>query len=249
MLDACRYDFFCSVSDSIEWVPNELRLSHSLGSDSIDWMENDLQTTDEELLSNTIYVTGNPFSHEYAPKERLLNTDEVWRYGWDNDQGTVPADVITDRAIYHGRETKAERIIVHYMQPHFPSIPNSLGFQMDIEQFGEESVPVWDAIREGRVSKERAKDAYLANLRYVLNWVEKLKDNIDANKLVITADHGEAFGEWGELGHSHKPIPILRRVPWVELSASDSGQFSPTIEPHEGDSDIKRRLQSLGYLQ
>ena len=36
---------------------------------------------------------------------------------------------------------------------------------------------------------------------YVLNDIGILLDNLDAERVVITADHGEAFGEYGILGH------------------------------------------------
>lgn len=36
-------------------------------------------------------------------------------------------------------------------------------------------------------------------------------------KKVITADHGEAFGEGGNYGHPEKSIhPVLVEVPWFE---------------------------------
>lgn len=82
--------------------------------------------------------------------------------------------------------------------------------------------------------------------------MEDLLESIDADKVVITADHGEAFGEYNI--HRHPlgiPIPELRRVPWVETSAERMKDVDVNYN-FESDKmgtkdEILDHLANLGY--
>lgn len=91
---------------------------------------------------------------------------------------------------------------------------------------------------------------YLDNLRIALDDVELALSNMDAEKVAITADHGEAIGEWGEVDHREgNPHPVVKRVPWVETSATDEGSYTPGPKPEEDPStSVEDRLADLGYL-
>jgi glucan phosphoethanolaminetransferase (alkaline phosphatase superfamily) len=96
-------------------------------------------------------------------------------------------------------------------------------------------------------------DLYVQNLRYVLDHVERLLNNIDAETVVLTADHGELFGEWGLYSHhACVPHPALRKVPWVRTTANDSQSHNPPIERSDVDR-VERisneKLAALGYLE
>lgn len=48
----------------------------------------------------------------------------------------------------------------------------------------------------------------------VLDEVELFLNNINANKVVISSDHGETFGELGFYGHpAGCPHPVVKKVP------------------------------------
>lgn len=58
---------------------------------------------------------------------------------------------------------------------------------------------------------------YRENLRSVLEYVSRLIDDLEG-KIIVTSDHGEAFGEQGIWEHHvETPIPPLIEVPWVEI--------------------------------
>jgi len=58
---------------------------------------------------------------------------------------------------------------------------------------------------------------YEENLRIVLESVKDLISDLDG-RVVVTADHGEAFGEQGVWEHHvETPIPPLIEVPWLEV--------------------------------
>lgn len=66
-------------------------------------------------------------------------------------------------------------------------------------------------------------------------------ENFDAEKVVITADHGELFGECGGYGHpAGFPHPNPRKVHWVTTGAEDAR----TVAPDVGEKTGKARSQS-----
>ncbi|MUV88797.1 hypothetical protein GJ629_01920 [Halapricum sp. CBA1109] len=84
-----------------------------------------------------------------------------------------------------------------------------------------------------------------------MEYVDLLLENVDANEVLITSDHGNAMGEYGYYGHPRwTPIKSLKEVPAVRTSATDSGEYEPSTERTEGGSnqDIEERLRDLGYL-
>lgn len=252
ILDACRPDLLAEVATDYDFLPATPDTVRSLGSSSWVWMERNFTADWRTEMGETAYVTGNPYTADYVDPAAFRLVDEVWKYAWDDDLGTVPARPITDRAIATAREKNPERLLVHYMQPHFPSVPDSLGSQIDIESFGESWDSVWDDLESNRLTVERVWEAYRANLRYVLDDVSLLLENINGDQVVLTADHGNAFGEYGFYGHPPlNPIPPLRRVPWVEMTASDSKQYLPEQEvdtTQVSETKVESRLEDLGYL-
>ncbi|TKX74502.1 hypothetical protein EXE46_09090 [Halorubrum sp. GN11_10-6_MGM] len=83
--------------------------------------------------------------------------------------------------------------------------------------------------------------------------MELLLDNIDAERVVITADHGEAFGEYGFYWHKVAcPLPIVRQVPWIETTAEDTGGYEPDgwdKSEKKNETCINERLKALGYAE
>jgi arylsulfatase A-like enzyme len=158
---------------------------------------------------------------------------------------------MTDRAIEVGRDHDPERMVVHYLQPHHPFIPDpELDPGQSIENFNEEAWDdIWDRLRHGEVSKERVWNAYRENLRYVLADVELLLENVDAETVVITSDHGNAFGEWGIYGHPNGSLhPAVKHVPWAVTNAADTGEYDPDVERESSEASVEERLDGLGYL-
>jgi hypothetical protein len=252
ILDACRPDVLAEVSEDYSFLTDKPATIWSKGSGSRSWMERNFVPNWTSEMEKTAYVSGNPFTDNYAATEKFDYLDEVWRYAWDEDHGTIPARTITDRAIDTARTRDSHRLLVHYMQPHFPSIPDPIGSTIDIEEFGEGWESVWDDLASGKVSTERVWKSYQANLEYVLDDVELLLENVDAEIAIISADHGNAFGELGFYGHPpYNPIPSLRRVPWVETTATDSRTYEPDEDEERTDvsnTDVNARLRDLGYL-
>lgn len=250
VLDACRVDLLQEVASDYPFI-TDVESMTSVGSMSEEWMVKTFRDAYEHEIRNTAYVTANVFSAEVLDTAPFQILDEVWRYGWSNEDGTVPPSPVTDRAITVARRHSPKRLIVHYMQPHHPFIglvaPN--GVRADpFGGKGEETIV--DALRKQKISEKSFWESYRENLRIVLEDVSVLLFNVDAETAVITADHGDAIGEWGVYDHPAGCLhPVVKNVPWVETSAEDSGEYEPKTEVNRSNQvNVEKKLHDLGYL-
>ena len=258
VLDGCRADLMAAVADEYDFVTG-VPTVRSNASKTRQWMEETFSPDRGQEMAETAYVTGNPFSDVCLRSEDFAALEEVWSEEWDETLGTVPAEPITDRAISRWRSGDYERMIVHYMQPHFPSVPNpELGSELHPDRFGQAWDSIWERLRDGEVAEGTVRAAYRKNVEYVLESVKLLVRSIDAERVVITADHGNSFGSWGLYGHPRAPVAAVRNIPWCELSAQDVSGYEPTTTAHrdaerdrvagELDEGVESKLRDLGYL-
>lgn len=278
ILDACRVDALEAVADEYSFIEN-IEETWSVGSTSKEWIANTFRKKYAYEISNTTYITSNAFAADVLETdpdwmewgstsgtwistqrvlepliERNVVTSEdlggyhpIWNLSDKHDHGHTPyPEDVTEYAIKVGRLEKPSRTILHYMQPHAPYLGN---VDHDSEIDDLRRFP----LKQARDGADRGKlwNEYLDNLRYVLDDVERLLQNFDANKVVITADHGELFGEFDQYDHGVGiPHPSLRKVPWVETSAQDHSTIDPKVEidDHTETEDVKERLRNLGYF-
>ncbi|WP_227014898.1 alkaline phosphatase family protein [Natronorubrum aibiense] len=267
VLDACRVDTLREVADEYDFIA-DVDTMWSVGSQSDEWMANTFTETYRDEIERTHYVTGNGHAGQLFERGTLppknnttpldfsrwnlvdLSTfdavDMVWRdYHDDTYQVALPR-VMTDHAIKAGRENDPDRLIVHYMQPHLPYLGRALdeGRPLtDLEQEGYQQLETGDADRED------VYELYMHTLRLVLDDLEVLLENIDAETVAITADHGEAFGEFHAYGHPEGfPHPVVKQVPWVEASATDQRTREPDLDAGRSEAiDVEEHLRDLGY--
>lgn len=250
VLDACRVDLMEEVSSEFGYI-DEVGSVQSMDTMTREWMKKNFREEYSREIAETAFICGNPHSDWLLDSDDFQLLDEVWRYGWDDEVGTLPPRPLTDQAITVGRSDSPDKMIVHYMQPHYPFITRpDLDQGIDIDQFGE--VPwdnVWERLRKGELSEAEVWEGYQENLRYVLEDVELLLENIDMENVVITSDHGNAIGERGIYGHPiHMPIDEIQIVPWVETTAEDRETHqSKKIRNQQPDPSINKRLKQLGY--
>lgn len=266
LLDGCRVDLLSGVADEYAFLDNRETL-RSVGSTSREWLAKTFVDEYSAAVSETVYVTANPYTDEIlAPggaegnnspfnpanwsslnATSFQSVEEVWRDRWDDSLGTVPPRRVTDRTISVDRDLDPKRLIVHYMQPHQPFLGILDG---DDEPPDWARGNLWHALQRGDVSRSVLWDAYEENLRLVLDEVALLRENLDADRMIISSDHGNALGEWGIYGHPNGfPHPAVKRVPWVRTSAEDNGSYEPTTETgSEPPASVTDRLEDLGYL-
>ncbi len=219
-------------------------------------------------LPNTAYITWNHFSR-MLDEEQFYLLDEVWQYAWDDNRKLVNPRPLTDRTIDVSRNQNPDRIITHYMQPHTPFFervknrdpefrspadrPISDVFKGGEPQNGMgNGMSEYTMLQRGLISFDELWEMYLENLRWALDDIELLLENVDAEKVIISADHGNAIGEFGCYGHRpYTPLNATKEVPWVVTSATDEETHTPDFSRKEEtvDSDtVQNRLEDLGYI-
>ena len=188
-----------------------------------------------------------------VPAERLGRLDHLWKYESKGDDGEFghseghsPPEYVTDYGIDADRQGNYEKIILHYNQPHSPYTSNALKEQRPLEEYQKN--PFEYIQKTG--NKEVVYQTYLDDLRSVLNEVETVLRNIDRENVLITADHGEAFGELGIFGHSWGSVhPHVRRVPWVKTTAKDKKEYEPkSVNESPSERTVEETLEALGYV-
>lgn len=264
IVDACRADLMQEVAPQYDWLPDEIEVRQSRATATRPWMKRTFTDENAAGMAETDYVVGNPYSSALLDEKDFNTLDEVHQYAWDADIGTVRPRPVTDRAIDTHRSGDGDRLLVHYLPPHFPSIPDHLGYNMHLENWedadadtGADWDGIWPAARNGEISSERIWQAYRANLEHVLDDIELLLQNVDAENAILASDHGNALGEWWTWGHPPDIyVPVNRRVPYIDLTASDEETRMPTLERgsrQESDGsetdtvDVDEQLEALGY--
>lgn len=261
ILDACRYDLFCEVAPEYEFLPDDPDWVYSPASQSREWMERHFRENHRHETERTALMSGNVFTREdWVEPDHFAHLDEIWKHSWDDDLGTIPPRPVTDASVdfwrNHRDAADADRMIAWYLQPHNPFVETewSEGWDRDIiGRADEHSKSVWQKLRDGDLDASEVWEAYRDNLRYVLDDVALLVENLDADRVAITADHGNGFGEFGIYGHPpYVPHPALKRVPWVEVEAADDRTRTTDYAPDENsqdivDVDVDSRLRHLGY--
>lgn len=260
LLDACRYDMFKSTNE----ISGDLSTRTSKGSSTIEWLRGNF---DGRNLRDTIYITSNPQleRNRDSISVNLYKTINVWlEDGWDEDTGTVRAETLTKRAIDVHNTHPQKRIIVHYMQPHYPFVESETEFdknhlnQINNANDSTSGENIWNQkfMNRTSVSDEYLWSIYYDNLKYVLESVSELLDNING-KIIITSDHGNYVGERAfpipihEYGHPRGIYdePLIR-IPWlVHINGQRRSIKTGTPETtSQIESEVAiSRLKDLGY--
>ena len=264
ILDGCRYDLF----EETHGLDGTLRKVESRGSNSEEFIT---QNFSGETFHDTVYVSANPFTELLIREKVFYDVVNVFDLAWDGDLRTVRPESVVEHTVDAYERYPDKRIISHFMQPHYPFI-GELGRKIDHRGLSGEvtggedktesvDLPIWTMLRYG-LSKAGVADvwaAYAENLELTMPHVERLLDELDG-KTVITADHGNLFGE------RLRPIPIrtyghppafrtpeLVTVPWF-VPPFESHRSVHADPPRDGtgevsdDATIQRRLRDLGYV-
>lgn len=286
VLDACRADTFETIAEEFDRL-SDAEIGNtmwSVGSNSPEWIQN---TFRQDVLTyqqkqNITYLSANGYINllkkpEQAYKnygavtsESQLNSDYIKNLisrsliharELDNSQfiephspppgyTVTPPEEMTDAVLSYIESENPDKLITHFMQPHAPYFSSKQDWTPD----SIDRDPI-NAARNGY--KNEAYDRYRETLRVTLSAVERLLNGLSNSTVLITADHGELFGEFGLYGHMPGfPHSALRRVPAVtvesgtrkavELKSRDSWNFSDSSD-NINSSDISNQLESLGY--
>lgn len=250
VLDACRADLFEEVIDTSSYDSYER--VYSAGSATHEWTRSNFGG---QALTDTVYVTGNPVV------SRQIETAfhafiEPWREAFDPALGTVPPESVTEAALEAREQFPEKRLIVHYLQPHYPFLgAPHLRYsefngtdEVTVDGANSGATDIWEAVGLGYEGRDEVWEAYAENLRRVMEAIEPLVET--PGRTVITSDHGNMIGErlpylpiqlYGHPTGIHHPA--LREVPWAVVDGDAIAESERQIE-----TDIEEQLRSLGYV-
>jgi len=221
VLDACRYDTFKEVND----IVGVLHKKQSIASQTSEWVKKAIKRDYNDI----IIITANVYLSNYKLREltgkanRFYKNIPAWDIGWDDELETTPPWAMTEISQKMIKKFPNKRFIFWFLQPHHPFIGYSTPFLSDcregVLENKKRTKTVWDAIMAGEIEISEGKNAYKKNLEIALKYVKKLIEYLDG-KIVITADHGNCFGEMGLFEHPPRVhIPPLIGVPYLECEA------------------------------
>lgn len=158
----------------------------------------------------------------------------------------TPPEYVTDRGINLWRSGNLDRMVLHYWQPHTPYVSNAISENRSLYEYEQSPREYIQSVSGNR---EQIFSLYLDDLRYALDSIQVLLNNVDAEKVVISADHGEAFGEYGQYKHPITCLnPHVKKVPWTITSAINNGTYEPELgEKSDIDHSPEEVLTALGY--
>lgn len=260
ILDGCRYDMFRKIASPE--LRGTTKKGISRGSETPEFLAANFDGKD---VSDTVYITANPQLERNADyiDTNFHAIENVWQdEGWDEKWGTVLPETITEHAKDAIPSYSDKRLVVHYMQPHFPFITDSTtedkGYLNEDDNKGKH---IWLQYETGDATTpiEVTKEAYYDNLRRTLPHVQELVDALDG-RTVITADHGNMLGERStpipiqQWGHPSKTYtPELVEIPWHVIDDDETREIVAEDESND-ETDVKQsvvedRLSQLGYLE
>lgn len=263
ILDGCRYDMY-SETQPFDSEPDKIR---SVASSTRGFLHTTFPPEGE--FHDIVYIMANPWAHIYESQETFHALYDLFSTFWDEEIGTVMPKAVTDEAIKAAERHPNKRLIIHYLQPHYPFVGESgssinhkgvTGYSVGhSEERNDTARPIWVQLNHGIFShsKEKVWEAYVENLEIVYPHLYTLLEELNG-KSVITSDHGNMFGErmWPiplpYYGHNPKvPHPTLLDVPW-HIQPFESRRKIIEEEPNStfsvNDGDIENHLESLGYL-
>lgn len=262
VLDACRADLFEEVAlPELAEFGGTYDTRESRGSATPEWLYGNLHGSDR---TDTVYVTGNPQLHWKGDRidASLHATVHVWQEeeAWDEQFGTVLPETMTDYALRAAEQYPDKRLLVHYMQPHYPFLTEETEFDKGHMGTDDDPFHMWMQLHTDRLdlSPEELRSLFAENLQRALPAVREAVEQLPG-RTVVTSDHGNMHGE------RSGPIPIrewghppgiydseLVEVPWLafESQRRDIVAEQPEEEQVDVEDDVvSERLQQLGYVE
>lgn len=238
VLDACRYDALYEQNPFD--APCQKRQTQA--PNTAPWFLRNFVEAPPEATSEVVYVTANPKTSETLDTDaRFHRFERVFERHWDTSVNSVRPEDLTDIALERASEHPDKRLVVHYLQPHGPFVGAD---RPDLHLYR------YEKLRRGEVSLETVLDAYHTCLSKLLEEVERLVDGVSGD-VVVTADHGESFGEAGIYGHPPWAYSdVLIGVPWIEVEGGGNEPEYTTSaleKEREVSTTVEDQLERLGY--
>lgn len=201
--------------------------NYDVGFDTFEDYQNPLMGLATKVFPRGIEIN-NP---KLARVDDVLRVTDIIKKSYQLIKGKprpyVSAEVITDDTIEWLRTAESPFFCwAHYMDVHHPCFPpKQYRRKRDVEDVSQSDVSEWYSalLRDPeRLSSEEIRDLtrlYEAAIEYVDDQVFRIVDVLEQEDLfentclVITSDHGELFGDYGQYGKPERMYDELLHVP------------------------------------
>lgn len=155
-------------------------------------------------LENIMEGQSKTIIHFIQPHRPFISYEGDRSFGWAEKNGGSGPISLMDK-ILNGTRPLWKNVFYSLPKKFQNHIRKVFGRTNEYQKFMEE------------LGEEKVRKYYEKDLRMAMEQVSELVDGLEGN-VVVTADHGESFGEQYEWGH---PIgsrnPVLVEVPWLEV--------------------------------
>jgi hypothetical protein len=265
ILDACRYDAFQRAAAE-HGLDGRLERRISRESGTPGFLRENFS---DGQFHDTVYVTANAYVNTLLDDDTFHAVVPAWRDNWDDELNTVTPEAMGAACRAALEQYPNKRHVFHFVQPHEPFVGEQrLGIRdsalrekalgREAKAHAEREPTSFERLARGDLSKETVWSAYRSNLDRAMPVVHDLLDEIPG-KTVVTADHGEAFGEFAwpfpirVYGHPLGVlIPALTEVPWFVSEADERRDITsepPRQREQFDDGTAAERLRMLGYVE
>ena len=261
ILDACRYDVFKEVVSETK-LKGELEWRISRGTTTSEFLRQNFGRCPR--FEDIVYVSANPMVAKFLPRDKFSTLIAAWGHGgWNEESNTVLPETVYKLASDTIERNNDKRLIIHFLQPHAPFI----GYSNLLRKHSTlKSVPLLvydnrDTKLWSTVDRPTLLSLHKKNLLHVMPYVQQLLEVLSGTT-IITADHGDAFGEWIHplipirvYGHAERTrIPALVKVPWFRVHSVRKKETRTNRQAEENvvmtkeeEDLINQRLTALGY--
>lgn len=204
VMDCCRYDYFSQHFQN--YMSGLLHKTWSPASYTMAW----LNASFNRPLRDTLMISAhmgisktqwNLDGASYCAADHFGDVIDGWKPG--SHEGMHPVH------LWNAFRANCDNpmTVAWCLQPHTPYVTQP-GLETSQGCIALAKAGRWEELRK----------AYTINLKLGLEFVQKIVQRSPAQRIVVTADHGELLGEDGKFGHNgHQNHPILRTVPWFEV--------------------------------
>lgn len=156
--------------------------------------------------------------HAYLPAERVTKRGLSW----------IDERHSTDRPFF---------LWLHYMDVHGPYQAKSGSDYLNKfrgERLWRKAITNPSELTDEE--RDRLDELYRAEIRYTDKWIGRLLDGLrerglsEGTTTIVTADHGEAFGERGVYSHPHQPYDELSHVPLLAENVAGTDETGGTVD-------------------
>jgi hypothetical protein len=224
IFDACRYDLFKKYNI----LDGNLEKVYSPGSSTIEWFSKSFKG---RYYPDVTYISANPMVSNVLVKKRngtlpFKKIIDLWKEGWSDEKGTVMPSIVNEVA-QNIIDQSEDKVIVHYLQPHYPFIGRCNLLNENMKNFREriwkknekddyQSSP-WAEAKKGTIDFRRLIKAYESNVEFIFKETREFISGLSKN-VYVTSDHGNSYGTFGAYGHpSNFHIPETIEVPLLKI--------------------------------